>query len=78
MNNIYVNGYNVSIDEDGDEIVINFLLTTPQIDHENEGKLIAKTETAATVIMRRDIADTLSAAIRSAIEKKLKIETEDH
>lgn len=78
MNNIYSNGYNVAIDEDGDEVVINFILTTPQINHENNGELIAKTETVATVIMRKDIADTLGSAIKNAIEKKSNLETEDH
>lgn len=69
MDSVYINGYNVSMDEDENEVVINFILTTPQLDHDNGDKLVAKTETVARIIMRKDMADTLADAIRNTVDK---------
>lgn len=65
-NNIYANGYQCAMDDGESEVVINYLLTIPRIQGDS---MAAETETVATVIMSKEMAEKLMESIQEILDK---------
>lgn len=68
MNNtIYANGYRCTLDQDGKEMVINFIVTVPVVDE--NGKQEVKTSTVANVIMSRQNVEKLKDSLTEILNQ---------
>ena len=65
-NNIYANGYQCAMDDGKREVVINYLLTIPKVQGDS---MEAVTETVATVIMSKEMAEKLMESIQEILTK---------
>lgn len=68
MNNTtYANGYRCTLDRDGKEMVLNFIVTVPVVDE--NGKQEVKTTTVANVIMSRQNVEKLKDSLAEILNQ---------